>query len=222
MLPEHGSNAEMTFFFIDAVITSLFTLELIMNIFCHSHNFVADFLCSVSNWFDALIVLASLSNVIFFLLMDAGSVSPIPNAKLFRMIRLGRVVRLFSQFKSLQKLINAVSSAILPVCNAFLLLLIIAAVYAILGTYFFRDKQPLYFRDFLTSLFTMFQVLSGDSWASNVGRSMFSKCVETADGDKDCKTETDVAFFFISYLLIASIMLLNVVVAVLVSSACPE
>jgi hypothetical protein len=47
------------------------------------------------------------------------------------------------------------------------------------------------------------QVLTGDSWASGVSRSIF----------KDGETETDVAFFFISYILIASIMLLNVVVA---------
>jgi len=41
------------------------------------------------------------------------------------------------------------------------------------ATSFFRERAPDFFRDFLTSLFTMFQVLSGDSWASGVSRSMF-------------------------------------------------
>ena len=41
------------------------------------------------------------------------------------------------------------------------------------GTSFFRERAPDFFRDFLTSLFTMFQVLSGDSWASGVSRTMF-------------------------------------------------
>lgn len=72
------------------------------------------------------------------------------------------------------------------------------------GTNFFRERAPQYFGNFRASLFTMFQVLSGDSWASGVARSIFVD-----------ETEADVALFFVSYILIASIMLLNVVVAVL-------
>ena len=69
------------------------------------------------------------------------------------------------------------------------------------GTNFFRERAPEFFGNFKASLFTMFQVLSGDS---SVARIIF--------GDD---TEADVALFFVSYILIASIMLLNVVVAVL-------
>ena len=42
------------------------------------------------------------------------------------------------------------------------------------ATSFFRERAPEFFKDFFTSLFTMFQVLSGDSWASGVSRTMFS------------------------------------------------
>jgi ATP/ADP translocase len=52
----------------------------------------------------------------------------------------------------------------------------------------------------------MFQVLAGDAWASGVARQIF---------DPPGKTEAGVAFFFVSYILIASVMMLNVVVAVL-------
>ena len=48
--------------------------------------------------------------------------------------------------------------------------------------------------------------MAGDSWASSVARGFWA---ETG------KTESDVALFFISYILIASVMMLNVVVAVL-------
>lgn len=84
-------------------------------------------------------------------------------------------VRLFSALKDLNRLITAVSKAVVPVCNAFLILLIVAAMYAILGTSFFHHRTPKYFGDFLTSLFTMFQVLSGDSWASAVSRDLFAE-----------------------------------------------
>ena len=49
------------------------------------------------------------------------------------------------------------------------------------------------------------QVLSGDSWASGVARSIF----------EPNQTDADVALFFVSFILIGSVMLLNVVVAIL-------
>ena len=136
----------------------------------------------------------------------------LPNAKLLRLLRLGRVVRLFKTLKSLNRLITAVSKAVVPVCNAFLILFIIAAIYAILGTNFFGEQSPEFFLNFKTSLFTMFQVLSGDGW-SDLARSLFARDETDTSGIR--KTDNSVAFFFVSYMLINSIMLLNVVVAVL-------
>lgn len=49
------------------------------------------------------------------------------------------------------------------------------------------------------------QVLSGDSWASGVARSIF----------EPNQTDADVALFFVSFVLIGSVVLLNVVVAIL-------
>jgi hypothetical protein len=55
----------------------------------------------------------------------------------------------------------AVSSAAYPVCNAFLVLLTVTAIFATLGTHLFKNKSSMgeiFFADFSTSLFTMFQV----------------------------------------------------------------
>ena len=95
----------------------------------------------------------------------SASGGELPNAKLLRLLRLGRAVKLFKTLRSLNRLITAVSKAVVPVSNAFFLLFIIAAIYAILGTNFFGNCKdtpvcaPEYFSDFATSLFTMFQVL---------------------------------------------------------------
>ena len=150
---------------------------------------------------------SQVSNVIV-----TASGGELPNAKLLRLLRLGRVVRLFKTLKSLNRLITAVSKAVVPVCNAFLILFIIAAIYAILGTNFFGEQSPEFFLNFKTSLFTMFQVLSGDGW-SDLARSLFARNETDTSGIR--KTDSSVAFFFVSYMLINSIMLLNVVVAVL-------
>ena len=205
-----------------------------LNLLAHSPRNFREFRSQKSNWIDMFIVIVSLVNLAIF---TAGS--DIPNTKLLRLLRLGRVVRLslppslppslstslptslphslmlqvrlFRSLKDLHKLLSAISSAVYPVMNAFVILFIVAAVYAVVGTHYFKEDYPEYFANFSTSLFTMFQVLSGDSWASSVARSMFLKRNPPEMGT----TQADIAIFFVSYVLIASIMLLNVVVAVL-------
>jgi hypothetical protein len=156
-LPVQGSKSSFIFFILDAILTFFFLLELMLNIFAHSYNGFEPFYSKGSNWFDTAIVIISVCNVIVS--MVGGE---LPNAKLLRLLRLGRAVKLFKSLKDLNRLITAVSKSVVPVCNAFFILFIIAAIYAILGTNFFGTQSPEYFLNFKTSLFTMFQVLSGD------------------------------------------------------------
>jgi hypothetical protein len=53
----------------------------------------------------------------------------------------------------------------------------------------------------------MMQVMTGDSWASGVARQIF-------EDQTNGTTDHSVAFFFITYVCLASMVLLNVVVAV--------
>jgi voltage-gated sodium channel len=205
VLPAKGTYEERVFMALDASLTAIFTAELLVNIFAHSNNGFRPFYTRGWNWFDAFIVIVSLVNVIL-----SYSGTELPNAKILRMLRLARAVRLFSALKDLQRLLAALSLAIYPVCNAFLILLIVASMYAILATTFFSDRLPEYFGDFSTSLFTMFQILSFDSWASGISRGLFS-----VEGGGNGFTDPKIALFFVSYILVNSIMLLNLVVAVL-------
>ena len=88
-----------------------------------------------------------------------------------------------------------------PVCNAFFMLISCSAMYSIFGTHYFRLQAPKYFQNFGTSMFTMFQVFTGDGW-SDISRTLF---VEAEYID------IDVALFFVSYIFIAGIVLFNVV-----------
>ena len=129
----------------------------------------------------------------------------IPGVKLLRVLRVLRVLRLFSRLKGLSRLCQAVGHATGPVCNAFFMLLLCTAMFSIFGTHYFRLKAPKYFEKFGTSMFTMFQVFTGDGW-SDISRTLF---VEAEHID------LSVAIFFVSYIFIAGIVLFNVVVAVL-------
>ena len=155
MMPDAASVEQRVFFELDLVVTGAFLIELLVNLFANSNDGFRPFYSRASNWFDTAITVVSIITVVFTLLG-----TKIPNAKLFRLLRIGRVFRLFRAFKSLQQLIDACTSAIVPVCNAFFILLIISAVYAILGTSVFSETAPEYFANFHTSLYTMWVMIS--------------------------------------------------------------
>jgi len=200
MLPEPGTKLEKVFLDMNLATTALFSMELLLNIFAHSANRFYEFVNKQINWFDVFVVAASLLNAIL-----SATGNTIPGAKVFRVLRLCRVLRVFTAFKDLQKLVSAVSAAIIPVLNAFIMLLIIVSVYAVLGTNFFRTRSPEYFGQFSVSLYTMFQILAE---GIAISREIF----------QEGKTESGVAVYFVSYILIVAVGLLNVTVAVLLEA----
>ena len=58
--------------------------------------------------------------------------------------------------------------------NAFCILLIFTSIFAIIGTNVFAGRSEDFFGNFLKSMFTLFQIATGDSWASSIARSLFT------------------------------------------------
>ena len=81
---------------------------------------------------------------------------------MFRLVRIVRVLRLFKRFKALNKIMRALSSSLIPVCNSLFVLLIFTAIYATLATHLLRDRNEEFFGTFASSFFTMIQIVSGE------------------------------------------------------------
>ena len=62
-----------------------------------------------------------------------------------RAMRAFRVVRLFGRLRSLREIITALSISIIPVTNAFLILLLVTCIYAIFGVSLFSEEAPMDF-----------------------------------------------------------------------------
>lgn len=85
-----------------------------------------------------------------------------------RLLRAFRVLRLFGRLASLRRIINALMMSIYPVANAFLIMLLVIAIYSILAVEFFSlwvGPEPeffpvgdLFFGTFSKSMFSLFQV----------------------------------------------------------------
>ena len=91
--------------------------------------------------------------------------------------------------------------------NAFAILLLVSSIYAVVATDLFSVDAD-NFGNFFRSLYTLFQVASGDSWSSVVTRGLMAR-------QEDAVQEGLIALFFVSYVLIVGIVLMNIVVAVL-------
>merc|ERR1719443_220985 len=149
---------------------------------------------------------------------------------MLRMMRAFRVFRLFKRVHSLNKIIVAIVHAIPGVTNAFLILAIVMSIYAILAVEFYyyigedctrpdgdsRFKTPRgfcagneYFGTFTKSLYSFFQVLTGESWSEAVARPVIWFYYD------DPIRAVGSGLFFVSYVLITAFVLTNVVVAVL-------
>jgi uncharacterized membrane protein YcfT len=69
----------------------------------------------------------------------------LPAISVLRLFGVLKMVRLFRSMTQLRIMIDALYSAILPVANAFMLLLLLSTIYAIVGTDLFKDLAPEYF-----------------------------------------------------------------------------
>mmetsp|Transcript_37891 Transcript_37891/g.100841 ORF Transcript_37891/g.100841 Transcript_37891/m.100841 type:complete len:203 (+) Transcript_37891:523-1131(+) len=146
-----GSTLEQ----LNTMFTLVFTAELAINMFCHWWR---PFIVDPWNWLDVFIVTMSILSLI---------VTNQPTG-IVRILRALRVIRLFGRVKSLKKIIQALSSSIVPVLNVFLILFLLMSIAAVMASSFFGSDAPHLFETFDKSLITLFAIAAGDSWPTDV------------------------------------------------------
>ena len=209
---------------IENIWNSIFVVELAWNMFAHwgCSTWKGHFLSSGWNLFDFLVVSVSVPSMLG---IDLG-----PGLSQLRMLRAFRVFRLFKRIKSLNKIIVSLANAVPGLVNAAIVQFLVMCIYAILAVDLFKDYAetgeyvnineetvPLltargmtygyeYYGNFFRSLFTLFQVLTGESWSEAVARPVImAQGVWPYVG----------GIYFVSYIIICGIILVNVAVAVL-------
>ncbi len=70
-------------------------------------------------------------------------------------MRTFRVLRLFNKMRSLRTLISALGASLVPVLNAFIIMVLIIVIYAILGVELFQDRNPEIFGSFAIAAYTV-------------------------------------------------------------------
>ncbi|WP_233201430.1 ion transporter [Sporosarcina sp. P13] len=175
---------------LDLIIVWIFVLEVLLKLVGYG---LKGYFSDRWNIFDFLIVVASL---IFY---------ATPFVSILRLIRVLRLIRLIPAIPALRKIIDSLMKSIPALTGILGLSFLIFSIYAIIGTTFFSEVLPYeFFGSFHTALFTLLQVVTFESWASQVARPIIN--------------EVPWAWaYFVSFIIIGALVILNLVVAVILS-----
>ena len=126
------------------------------------------------------------------------------DATALRVLRLLQIVRVVSIFPDLRFLIRGMVRSLPPIGSMAMLTSLLIYIYGILGWIFFADSDPEHWGDIGEAMLSLFIVLTLESWPDIMGAVI--------------ETHPWAWLYFISYVLIASFLLINMVIAILINS----
>ncbi|HMN93725.1 MAG TPA: ion transporter [Hydrogenophaga sp.] len=173
---------------IDRVLLSVFVVELLLRLYAHRAAFFRD------PWsvFDLIVVGIAL--------VPASG----PFAVL-RALRVLRVLRVLTLVPSMRRVVGALLSAIPGLSSIALVLLLVFYVFGVIATHLFGQAFPEWFGHLGRSLYTLFQVMTLESWSMGISRPVMEQ-VPYAWA------------FFIVFILFATFTMLNLFIAIIVNA----
>ncbi len=173
------------------ICVGIFTVEIILKLYVYGKKFFK------SGWnnFDFIIVLISL-------VPTGGAFS---SFRVFRILRALRALRLITQLEKLRIIVQAIVDSIPNVGWASVLLLVIFYIFSIMGTMLFAGHFPDWFGSIGKSMYTLFQVMTLESWSMGIARPVISVFPYAW-------------VYFISFILVSSFIVMNVIVGVVVNA----
>lgn len=172
----------------DRIIIGVFVVELAIKLAAWRLAFFR----SGWNWFDVAVVGISL-------VPAAGAFS------VLRALRVLRLFRLFSVMPQMRKVIEALAKAIPGMGAILMVLALIFYVASVMGAKLFSETHPQFFADLGASAFTLFQVMTLESWSMGVARPVIAE-------------HPFAWIFFVLFIVITSFAVLNMFIAVIVDS----
>ncbi|WP_018873259.1 ion transporter [Thioalkalivibrio sp. ALJ16] len=169
----------------DAIILSIFTAEVLAKLFVYRLRFWRN----PWNVFDFFVV----------------GIALIPASGPFSVLRVLRLLRLVSMVPKLRFIVEALLRAIPGIVSIIGLLALIFYVFAIIATGLFRESHPEWFGTLGASMYTLFQIMTLESWSMGIGRPVME--------------EHPWAWaFFVPFILIATFTVLNLFIAIIVDA----
>lgn len=142
---------------------------------------------------------------LFDLVIVVAAVVPPPGPwQSLRALRILRVLRLVSSVPTLRRVVEGLLSALPGLASIVVLLMLLLYIAAVMATHLYRDISPEHFDDIGNSLFTLFQIMTLEGWP-DIARTVMD-------------VQPLAWIFFTGYILVATFMVLNLFIGVVVSA----
>jgi voltage-gated sodium channel len=173
---------------LDHVILGIFILELVLLIIARGLDFFKD----PWSMFDFIVIAIALVPVT-------------ESLSVLRALRVLRVLRLINKVESMRKVVGGLLSCMPSLASVISLILIIFYVSAVIATNLFGPAFPEFFGNLGNTAFTLFQVMTLESWSDGIARPVMEKFPYAW-------------IFFVLFILIATFVIVNLFIAVIVDS----
>ena len=186
-----GGGAGDVLNLLDSAFLGIFVAELVIRIAAYGRR-PQDFFREGWNVFDFVVITLAFAPGLR------------ENATLLRLARLLRVVRLVSVMPDLRILVRAMVRSLPPITSLVLLTMLLMYVYGMVGWILFHEEDPEHWGDIGDALLSLFQILTLEDWPAYLER---GQAIVTASW-----------IFFVSYVLIASFLVINILIAIIINS----
>ncbi|KAM3597690.1 uncharacterized protein V6R79_008089 [Siganus canaliculatus] len=208
--------------------TSTFVLESILKLIAFGFR---RFFKDRWNQLDLAIVLLSVMGITLEEIEISAALPINPTIiRIMRVLRIARVLKLLKMATGMRALLDTVVQALPQVGNLGLLFMLLFFIYAALGVELFGElvcnadypcegmSRHATFENFGMAFLTLFQVSTGDNW-NGIMKDTLRECPPDHGTDVDYACNPSLQFispmYFVSFVLTAQFVLINVVVAVL-------
>ncbi|MCY2996094.1 MAG: ion transporter [Planctomycetota bacterium] len=213
--PEFEPDTAMgrTVAFVQDGILGLFVLEMVLKILaCGKQPW--RYFCQPWNVFDFVVV--------FICVLPLHA----QYAAVFRLARVLRTLRMISIMPRLQVLVGALLRSVPSLAYVGMLLGLHFYVYAVVGTFMFRDNDPVRFGSLPKSTLTMFQVLTLEGWNDVLATEFHGSDGEYSDSWKSLsqglrKSQGQpliAAAYFVTFIVLGTMIMLNLFTGVIIHS----
>ena len=173
---------------LDLACLSIFVIELVLKLFAQGPRFFT----RGWNLFDFAIVTVSL-------LPGAQSLS------VLRALRILRLLRVISVVPSLARVVEGFIKALPGMGSVFLLMGLVFYIGAVMATKLFATTFPEWFGDLGSSAYTLFQIMTLESWSMGIVRPVM-------------EVHPQAWVFFVPFILLTTFAVVNLLVGLIVNS----
>jgi len=173
---------------LDKLLLCIFVVELLLRIFAYRGAFFKD----AWSLFDFAVVAIAL-------IPASGPLA------VLRSLRVLRVLRVLSIVPSMKRVVSALLGSLPGLASIAMVLMLIYYVFAVIATKIFGGAFPEWFGTIGASFYTLFQVMTLESWSMGISRPVM-------------EVYPFAWIFFVPFILVATFTMLNLFIAIIVNT----